>query len=182
MIHYILFTGHMIDAKDRSEPRFPPEKEVAVKEAIKKILITERENNSGGVKGIAGGASGGDILFHELCSELQIPSEMFLAIGKEPYKEASVSFAGETWAVRFDHLTKTLPVSTLPGSADDDQNIWVRTNLWMLEESLKNGGVHMTLIALWNGKGGDGEGGTEHLVSEGKAKGAKTIIVDINKL
>ena len=40
----------------------------------------------------------------------------------------------------------------------------------------------MTLIALWDGKGGDGDGGTEHMVKVAKEKGAKVKIIDTNKL
>ncbi|MEJ7830008.1 MAG: hypothetical protein WKF91_17495 [Segetibacter sp.] len=40
----------------------------------------------------------------------------------------------------------------------------------------------MSLIALWDGKGGDGVGGTQHMVKEAQAKGAKTIIIDIAKI
>ena len=40
----------------------------------------------------------------------------------------------------------------------------------------------MTLIALWAGKGGDGPGGTEHMVKEAKEKGAKTVIISMQSL
>jgi len=45
-----------------------------------------------------------------------------------------------------------------------------------------NGGINMTLIALWDGKGGDGPGGTGHMVKEAKSKGAQVIEIDINRL
>ena len=52
----------------------------------------------------------------------------------------------------------------------------------MLNKALENGGAHMTLIALWNGEGGDGKGGTEHMVNVAKEQGSKTRIIDITKL
>ena len=52
----------------------------------------------------------------------------------------------------------------------------------MLNDALEGGGENMTLVALWDGKGGDGEGGTEHMVRVAKEEGAKTKIVDVNKL
>lgn len=190
MKHAILFTGHMIDAKDRKTPRFPPGKEPAVRKAIQNELRSEKEKYKDQLKGIAGGASGGDIIFHELCREMNIPSEVYLALPKEEYKKTSVSFAGQTWDNRFEDLISTLPVKVLPANnegdketgKEKDESIWVRTNLWMLHEALKAGGENMTLIALWNGKGGDGEGGTEHMVQMAKQAGARTIIIDINKL
>ena len=44
------------------------------------------------------------------------------------------------------------------------------------------GGLQMSMIALWDGKGGDGEGGTEHMVQQAQEGGGKTIMIDINKL
>ena len=172
----------MIDAKDRNVPRFPADKENAAREAIRKELKLEKENHKGKLMGIAGGAAGGDILFHELCAELNIPSEVYLALSMEKYKMQSVSFAGQEWESRFDHLTASLPVHILPGATGGDDSIWERTNLWMLDKALKDGGDQMTLIALWDGKSGDGEGGTEHLLRMAKDASAKTLIIDINTL
>lgn len=182
MKHTILFTGHMIDAKDRKEPRFPANKENEAREAIKMELIEEGRKYKDHLIGIAGGASGGDILFHELCGKMNIPSEVYLALPEEDYKKASVSFAGKGWEARFDELTSKLPVKILSSETDNQDSIWERTNLWMLDEALKAGGENMTLIALWDGKGGDGEGGTEHMVRVAKDAGAKTKIIDVNKL
>ena len=182
MKHTLLFTGHMIDARDRTAPRFPEEKENAARGDLKKVLNKERKNHPDQLTGIAGGASGGDILFHELCKETGIPSEVYLALPKEDFKKASVSFAGKAWVTRFEKLTGKLPVHILSEATGNKRSIWERINLWMLEEALKGGGEHMTLIALWDGKGGEGEGGTEHMVRVAKEAGAKTIIIDTKKL
>lgn len=40
----------------------------------------------------------------------------------------------------------------------------------------------MSLIALWDGKGGDGTGGTEHMVQIAKEQGARINIIDINEI
>ena len=182
MKHTILFTGHMIDSKDRKIPRFPANKEIAAREAIKKELNDEREKYKDQLTGIAGGASGGDILFHEVCKEANISSEIYLALLEENYKKASVSFAGKEWENRFDKLTSNLPVHILSEEKDINDSIWERANLWMLHEALKGGGKNMTLIALWDGQGGDGEGGTEHMVRVAKEEGEKTKVIDVNKL
>jgi hypothetical protein len=42
--------------------------------------------------------------------------------------------------------------------------VWQRSNSWMLSNALAIGEGDTTLIALWDGKGGDGPGGTEHMV------------------
>jgi hypothetical protein len=183
MYYSILFTGHMIDKEGRALPRFPASKEAIVRNEIKKELSKEKQVIKEKLKGIAGGACGGDILFHELCLELNIASEIFLALAVKDFKNSSVSFAGKDWEDRYEKLVKRLPVHVLPESkANDRNNVWERANVWMLESALKNGGENMTLIALWDGKPGDGGGGTEHMIKVAREHGAKTKIIDIKKL
>lgn len=181
MKHCILFTGHMIDEKDRVLPRFPAGKELLVRDEIKKCLMAVKPEKNAVLCGIAGGACGGDILFHELCGELGIASEMYLALPPEEYKKRSVAFAGMSWVHRFDRLADSLPVYVMPGEMDEDShdNIWARCNQWMMDHAMKKGGEHMTIIALWDGRGGDGAGGTEHMVDTAREKGAKTEIINI---
>jgi hypothetical protein len=176
----ILFTGHMIDAASRTEPRFPAKKEQQARNAIKNSL---KKINAHGKDflGIAGGACGGDILFHELCMELNIPSEIFLALPANEFKKESVSFAGKEWEQRFDQLIAQLPSHILP-QANEEANVWERANTWMLDEALKNGGSNMALIALWNLKGGDGTGGTEHMVNIAKEQKSLVEIININNI
>jgi hypothetical protein len=188
-LYYLLFTGHMIDKPDRENPRFPPQYEAAVKAAIKDAVQKEKDKHEGPVKGIAGGGCGGDILFHEVCGELGIQTELYLALPREKFLGESVDFAGPEWVERFDSLYRKLPTHILSPTKElpnwlqkkPDYSIWERNNLWMLNKALECGGIQMTLIALWDGKGGDGAGGTEHMVKEAKARGSKTIIIDINQ-
>jgi hypothetical protein len=179
----ILFTGHMIDAKDRTYPRFPASKEINVREEIRKHLLDLKSKFKNELFGIAGGACGGDILFHELCAEMNITSEIYLALPAEKFKKASVSFAGPMWEERFDQLIESLPVNILAVKEDErsSDNVWERANLWMLDIALSNGGNNMILIALWDGKAGDGNGGTEHMVKVANEKGAEVFIIDINR-
>src|SRR5262249_9731339 len=60
-----VFSGHMIDAPGRASPRFPPEIEARVKDAIRQRL---KELNAG--FGYASAANGADILFHEVLIEM----------------------------------------------------------------------------------------------------------------
>jgi hypothetical protein len=183
MYYSILFTGHMIDKEGRTFPRFPANKEEIVRKEIKEKLLKEKQTLKEKLKGVAGGACGGDILFHELCLELNIASEIFLALPVKDFKKSSVSFAGKDWEYRYERLIKKLPVHVLPQSNENNtNNVWERANVWMLESALKNGGENMSLIALWDGKPGDSGGGTEHMIKVAKEHGAKTKIIDIKKL
>jgi hypothetical protein len=186
----LLFTGHMIDAPKREKPRFPPDKEDVARQAIRKAIEDERERPGGVAFGIAGGASGGDILFHEICAELGIPTRLFLALPKDPYIEESVAPAEGDWVQRFDRLTGKLPMRVLAESKDlppwlaekPDYDIWQRNNLWMLHNALAEGDQSVTLIALWNGQEGDGPGGTGDLVQRVKKRQARAVILDTKKL
>jgi hypothetical protein len=185
MLHNILFTGHMIDREGRPQPRFPPEKEQAAKEAIRKAVLELKEKYDTGLQGIAGGACGGDILFHEVCEELDIHSEVYLALPPDQFAEQSVAFAGPSWVQRFRLLIKNHQVHILPKpdktSITDDKTavtVWEQANLWMLKKAFEHGGEAMSLVALWDKQAGDGKGGTEHLVKESTRKGAEVIIIE----
>ncbi len=173
----------MIDKEDRLLRRFPSSKEGVVRKKIKEQLLKVKHAVKEKLKGIAGGACGGDILFHELCLELNIASEIFLALPVNDFKKSSVSFAGKDWEDRYEYLIRKLPVHFLPQSNENNTiNVWERANLWMLESALKNGGQNMSLIALWDGKAGDAGGGTEHMIRVAKQNGARTKIIDIKKI
>ena len=185
-LHYLLFTGHMIDKPGRKEPRFPASKEAIISQRIKEEIELLRSKTRGKLLGIAGGACGGDIIFHEICQRTGIATEFYLALPREQFLVESVEFAGTGWVERFDQLYKKIPThilsqtKELPGWLQKKENytIWERNNLWELNYALARGGINMTLIALWDGKGGDGPGGTSDMVKEAKARGAKTIIID----
>lgn len=185
-LHYLLFTGHMLDKPGRKEPRFPADKEMPVTQKIKEEIEKVKSKAGGKLLGIAGGACGGDIIFHEACQELGISSALYLAVPREQFLVESVEFAGTEWIDRFDKLYKSLPTHILSQVKDlpkwlqkkKDYTLWERNNLWELNCALTEGGINMTLIALWDGKGGDGPGGTADMVKEAKAKGAKTILIN----
>jgi hypothetical protein len=140
--------------------------------------------------GLTGGASGGDILFHEVCEELDIPSQMYLVLPKNEYIKASVADGGPDWVERFNRLYGKLKPKILSDSdrlprwlrAKKDYNIWQRSNLWMLHNALAVSQDHLTLVALWNGATGDGPGGTEDMVARAKDRGARFIHLDTTKL
>lgn len=187
----LLFTGHMIDAPGRAEPRFPADKVDVAKQKIAEAVATEQEVAGGIAYGIAGCASGGDILFHQVCEAMNIPTRIFLALPRDLYIRESVAPAGPQWIEEFNRLVRTRPVRVLCDSKDlprwlqdkPDYNIWQRNNLWNLHNALAAaGGENVTLIALWNGATGDGPGGTADMVQKAQERGAKTIILDTKSI
>jgi tetratricopeptide (TPR) repeat protein len=199
----LIFTGHMIDAPGREQPRFPSDKEDIARQLIRDAVEAEMKAGDGVSFGIAGGASGGDILFHEVCADLGIPTQLYLALQSGLYVNASVRQAGPHWVERFRRLQSRLSkedavrvLSELEEEPTDekeylpawlrskpDYNIWQRNNLWMLYNALAAGGDDcVTLIALWDREPtGDGPGGTSDLVAKVERRGAKAIIIDTKK-
>ncbi|MDD2734759.1 MAG: hypothetical protein PHF56_12520 [Desulfuromonadaceae bacterium] len=94
-----LFSGHMIDAPDRSEPRFPATQEAAAARAIRDIL--DRLDAGSEDLALCSGACGGDILFTEACLQREAQLEMQLPFAIPAFLEKSVTFAGESWRTRF---------------------------------------------------------------------------------
>jgi hypothetical protein len=169
----------MIDAADRKADRFPPRAEAAARAAIRESVLRLRDSGGTPMVGIAGGASGGDLLFHEVCAELGIATRLRLALPVEEFLASSVAPAGESWVERFRMLMKQLGSENVGVMGESDgrmdaatDNVWARANLWMVEEAVALA-PKRTLLALWDGKGGDGPGGTEHLVSVAPSYGIR---------
>lgn len=199
----LVFAGHMIDPPDRKTPRFPADKESVAREKIKEAIVKEMNTGAGVGAAYAGGASGGDILFQEICAELGIPTRFYLAIDPKTYVTTSVNKAGSKWVDRFWNLHKAHvernqvrilsratdvanDIEYLPAWLRDkpNYNIWQRNNLWMLYNALaegcdeKTGDPNLTLIALWDGAEGDGPGGTGDLVTKVEKLGARREIIN----
>ena len=194
-VRVILFTGHMLDApgRDKDKARFPntPEAVAAARKMIEKV-IKEEMNEDGGVSfGIAGGACGSDILFHEVCNALNIPTQLLLALPEAQFQAESVNRGGVDWVMRYQQLCQRVTPRVLADSKDlprwlsgrKDYDIWQRNNLWMMFNALATQARNLTLIALYNReKDPDGPGGTAHLVNVAANWGFKTVELDARQL
>jgi hypothetical protein len=187
----LLFTGHMVDAEDRKAPRFPrtAAAEAEAKRMIREAVIQERELGGNELTGIAGGACGSDILFHEVCEELGIPTNLFLAVKRDLFVVESVRRGGPSWVERFNRLCERVSPRELSESTQlpiwlrskKNYSIWQRNNLWMLFNALV---LHLplTLIAMWDNGPADGPGGTTDLVAQVNDRGQKVIRLEAERL
>lgn len=185
-----LFTGHMVDQAG-AKPRFPADKEKIAFQAIKDRL-QEEQASFPGVKiiGMAGGACGGDILFHEACAELGIETQMFLALPYDEFMVNSVSFAGGAWQKRFIALYEKLKPRVLQEhkalprwlAKRKDYSVWQRSNLWMLNNALAYGSRNVSLFALWNGEPSGKVGGTDDMVEQAKQTGAHFVHINTKEI
>jgi hypothetical protein len=182
----VLFTGHMIDEPGRKPPRFPDSARAHGKAAIRAALEQELNRTEGAVIAIASGASGGDLLFHDVCEELKVPHRLLLPLSPDTFRNESVSPAGRFWQDQFDNLLKKFPVtphladkSELPLwlSVRKDYTTWQRANLWLIHEALAFEAQNFTLLALWDGVKTEGIGGTAHMRIVAQQCGAALVTV-----
>jgi len=186
--HVILFTGHRVDEPERTTPRFPESKVAAAADEIE-IAIDNLLKNHPRAIGVAGAASGGDILFHEALRRRGIPTEIYLALPPDLYARRSVEPSKGDWRDRFDQLVSDPKRRILQEQEElpdwlfekgPSYKVWERANLWMLSRAMAHGGSNMTLVALWNGQSGDGPGGTADMVDRAKERGARVMLLGKN--
>lgn len=175
----------MIDAPERSVPRFPAEKEKIAAQAILKKL----KELKAGAKDIAlcGGACGGDLLFAEACVKLGVHLQIHIPFDEPTFLENSVTFAGRKWrdryyAVKNNSLTTILVMPEELGPTPEGTNPYERNNLWQLHTALSIGPKKVHFICLWDGEGGDGPGGTKHMLDEIKDSTGNVYVLDTEVL
>jgi hypothetical protein len=180
----LAFTGHRIDAPGRESPRFPADGADEASKLIRAAVGQEKEStNAAAVIGFAGGASGGDIIFHEQCEALGIPTTVMLALPPQQFAAESVDDAGPEWTARFARICDTHPVRVLANATDADaDDLWQRTNLWILDTASGIQADAHTLIAFWDGKTGDGPGGTDEMVRAARRRGFEVVRLDAKRL
>ena len=183
-----LFSGHMIDTPDRPVPRFPPAKESIAAQSIAAAL----DQLGAGPDDIAltQGACGGDLLFTEACQQRGV-KVLWLQPFREPdFIEKSVVCGHETWRNRYFAAKAKLaaPIRSAPEELGDPPPnsepgyAYERCNLWLLYTALACGVDKVRFVCLWNGGGGDGPGGTEHMYNEVKRRTGQVSWLDTRTL
>jgi len=183
----ILFTGHMVDAPDRATPRFPASRVAAASRRIFAAL----DDIGAGPEDLAltQGAAGGDLLFAEACLARGVPLRLLLPLARPEFVAASLLpvVDGAAWHARLravvdrlDEAPREAPAVLGPLAPDEDP--FVRANLWLLESALAFGAEKLVCICLLDGGGGDGPGGTRHLVDAVRAAGGRVVRIDSNAL
>src|SRR5262245_54590895 len=152
----ILFSGHMIDAADRKEPRFPPGVESVAAGAIAAALA--ELNVSASDLGITEGACGGDLLFAEALLAGGAALELRLPFRQPEFVGKSVAFAKKSpppdrWLERFRKVARhdRVTLREMPDESDlpEAQDPYEQCNLWMLRDALARGAERSSIICLW---------------------------------
>jgi len=187
-----LFSGHMIDAPDRANPRFPAGKESIAAQRIAAAL--DALGAGPGDLALAQGASGGDLLFLEACKARGLRLRLMLPFAEPEFIERSVLpvVDGAHWCERYYSLRadladppRIMPVELGPlprVGRDETMNPYERCNLWLLNTALAWGIDRVRFICLWNGAGGDGPGGTAHMYQEVRRRTGRVTWLDTRTL
>jgi hypothetical protein len=178
----VLFSGHMIDKPDRPTPRFPASKE---KVAASEIGRTLDQIGAAGASDLAicGGACGGDLLFAEAAIARNLRLELYLPLPENEFLAQSVDFANADWHKRYLMAKATAQLHITPNElGPSNEDPFERNNLRMLDVATSFGAEKLDFVCLWNGEGGDGPGGTQHLMQAVQSNGGNTYWLDTTKL
>jgi len=183
----ILFTGHMVDATDRAAPRFPAERVPAAARRIDAAL--DEIGATGADLALTQGAAGADLLFAEACLARAIPLRFLLPLAESEFIARSLLpvEGGAEWHARYRAAVARLAEAPLEaprvlGPLGAGVDAFVRGNLWLLDSALASGAERLRCICLWDGGGGDGPGGTRHLVDAVRAAGGRVLRIDTSSL
>jgi hypothetical protein len=162
----LVYTGHMIDAAERSRPRFTPQMESMVRENIRGRL---EQLEPAAAYGSA--ACGADILCLECVQELGGELHIVLPFPAEQFRKESVDFrAGGHWGERFERLLQSanevLVISEQPppsGTSTFEYANLIMTGLARLRAQLLDTRLHG--LAVWDGIESGATGGTDSVVN-----------------
>jgi hypothetical protein len=158
----VVVSGHMVDAPDRPIPRFPPSQIERV--TVEAAAALDRWGVDGSTTLVTGGARGADIIVGELAHERGARIMLCLALPPSMFVPRSVALPGTDWSERFAALHEVADVRVLDnGSTSADDEVFARANIWMVEVARGLGGPRPHAVLVWDGRPGDGPGGTHDL-------------------
>jgi hypothetical protein len=136
---------------------------------------------AGKLMAIAGGGCGGEILLHEICQDLRIPSHVYMPFAREQYIARYVQCDDPKWVERFGKLATTVPLSFLQASPEmpnwlkdrSEYTFLQRWNSWMLWVA-RTSAPNVTLVAICDEAKPDQEGVLD-LVLQARQTGVKVI-------
>jgi class 3 adenylate cyclase/tetratricopeptide (TPR) repeat protein len=178
----VVFAGHMIDRSDRQTPRFPPQIEQAVKNAIRGRLM---ELNAG--FGYASAACGSDILFHEAMLEAKGETHVVLPYEKEFFiKDCVEVVSGADWVERCERvITQAVELQEISKHCKTHSVSYEFANqilhglASLRAEQLE---TKFVPLAVWDGQSGEGLGGTAGTVQRWRKLGLEVETIDLRKI
>ncbi len=176
----VVFAGHMIDQPGRARERFPARLEPAVSRSISGWL---KEQNA--LIGYASAACGSDLLFLEAILELGGEAHVVLPYDRETFLRDSVDIIpGANWKQRFEVvLGRATQVVQASGEKMQGSNVSYDYANLMLHglASVRASELETPLLAfaVWDGREGDGPGGTASVMRRWHGLGLPVARVDL---
>lgn len=175
----MVFSGHMIDAPGRQQPRFPAEMESAVSAALRARLAALAP-----IAVYASAACGADLLCLEAARELGIETHIVLPFPSEQFRQASIDFAGAEWPARFqsaldaaESVTITSDHRASGSTATYEYANLVLTGLGRLRASRLD--APLVALAAWDPQSVRTPGGTATMVDLWRARKLPVEEIDL---
>jgi hypothetical protein len=159
----VLASGHMVDAPGRTPPRFPPEQVPRVAVQVQQAL--EEWGVGPDTTVVTGGARGADLIVAEQGLARGAKVVVCLALPQEEFERRSVELPESDWVDRFRRVLEMADVRHLSehvGAVSGD-DVFAQANRWMVDVATRLDPEPHAVI-VWDGKKGDGPGGTRDLV------------------
>jgi class 3 adenylate cyclase len=179
----VVVSGHMLDRLNRKQPRFPYWLEEAVRSEVR-VRLAKMEAQVG----FGSLACGADMVFAESLLERGGEINVVFPFRQDDFKQSSVDIIpGRDYSERFDKILKNAAtVTTLNelGTANDGA-AYEYCNLALIGLALLKGqflGIDVMPLAVWDGKIGDGRGGTQSFVDFWEEKGTKVELIRLDKM
>ena len=176
-----VFAGHLIDRPDRFPPRFP----AAFEENVRRALTDTLRRHSIGF-GYSSAGNGGDILFLEALHEIGAEQVVVLPYNREQFLQDSVDFVpGANWAIRYRAaLDRAAQVTTaseqrmLSGAMSYEYGFQLLDGMAAVRAEELD--AELRCIAVWDGKSGDGPGGTATSIAHWRRAGRQIDVIDLD--
>jgi len=179
----VVFAGHLIDRPGRHPARFPPALEPDVRDAIRRQVAALAPGF-----GYASAGCGGDILFLESLAAAGAETHVVLPYNRDEFRADSVDLApGGDWVRRYEQvLERAVEVVVASDRRMGTGAMSYEYGFRMLDGAagVKADELETELVglALWDGRPGDGAGGTASSVEHWRRLGRRVEILDLAEM
>ncbi len=179
----VVCSGHMFDKVGRKHARFPHALEDRVRQEIRRKLAQMEAH-----VGFSSLACGTDMLFAEALLERGGEVNIVLPFSKQDFKRASVDFIPDhSLSERFERILEnaaTVTVLNEFGEAKDGA-AYEYCNQALKGLALLKGqflGIDVMPLAVWDGRKGDGRGGTQNFVEYWEKRGSRVEVIYLDRI
>ena len=178
----VVFAGHLIDRPDRAVPRFPAALEPVVRDAIGATVAALRP----GI-GYAAAGCGGDILFLESLARCGAETHIILPYNREQFCADSVDLLpGADWPARYEQVLERANEVVIASEHPIGGGMAFEYGFRFLDGAARVKAdeldTELVCLALWDGRSGDGAGGTLSSIEHWRRVGRRIEIIDLSAL